>query len=179
MKKKGLSLTVECRRFLSALLALTFAIGISAQQITVNGTVTDPNNEPLIGASVLQKGSTKGTTTDFDGKFTLDVPKGATIVVSYVGYLTKEVAAKPNLTIVLDENQQVLEDVVVIGYGSVKRKDVTTAISSVSTKDIDRRPIVSAGEAIQGRAAGVSVVSPSETRRETSRSSSRYRRSRR
>lgn len=161
MKKKGLSLTVECRRFLSALLALTFAIGISAQQITVNGTVTDPNNEPLIGASVLQKGSTKGTTTDFDGKFTLDVPKGATIVVSYVGYLTKEVAAKPNLTIVLDENQQVLEDVVVIGYGSVKRKDVTTAISSVSTKDIDRRPIVSAGEAIQGRAAGVSVVSPS------------------
>lgn len=161
MKKKGLSLSVKCRRFLAALLALTFAIGISAQKITVNGIVTDPANEPLIGASVLQKGSTKGTTTDFDGKFTLEVPSGATIVVSYVGYLTKEVAAKPNLTIVLDENQQVLDDVVVIGYGSVKRKDVTTAISSVSTKDIDRRPIVSAGEAIQGRAAGVSVVSPS------------------
>lgn len=161
MKKKGLSLSVKCRRFLAALLALTFAISISAQKITVNGIVTDPANEPLIGASVLQKGSTKGTTTDFDGKFTLEVPSGATIVVSYVGYLTKEVAAKPNLTIVLDENQQVLDDVVVIGYGSVKRKDVTTAISSVSTKDIDRRPIVSAGEAIQGRAAGVSVVSPS------------------
>lgn len=161
MKKKGLSLSVKCRRFLAALLALTFAISISAQKITVNGIVTDPVNEPLIGASVLQKGSTKGTTTDFDGKFTLEVPSGATIVVSYVGYLTKEVAAKPNLTIVLDENQQVLDDVVVIGYGSVKRKDVTTAISSVSTKDIDRRPIVSAGEAIQGRAAGVSVVSPS------------------
>ena len=161
MKKKGLSLSVKCRRFLAALLALTFAIGISAQKITVNGIVTDPANEPLIGASVLQKGSTKGTTTDFDGKFTLEVPSGATIVVSYVGYLTKEVAAKPNLTIVLDENQQVLDDVVVIGYGSVKRKDVTTAISSVSTKDIDRRPIVSAGEAIQGRAAAVSVVSPS------------------
>lgn len=161
MKKKGLSLSVKCRRFLAALLALTFAIGISAQKITVNGIVTDPANEPLIGASVLQKGSTKGTTTDFDGKFTLEVPSGATIVVSYVGYLTKEVAAKPNLTIVLDENRQVLDDVVVIGYGSVKRKDVTTAISSVSTKDIDRRPIVSAGEAIQGRAAGVSVVSPS------------------
>lgn len=161
MKKKGLSLSVKCRRFLAALLALTFAIGISAQKITVNGIVTDPANEPLIGASVLQKGSTKGTTTDFDGKFTLEVPSGATIVVSYVGYLTKEVAAKPNLTIVLDENRQVLDDVVVIGYGSVKRRDVTTAISSVSTKDIDRRPIVSAGEAIQGRAAGVSVVSPS------------------
>ena len=161
MKQKGFSLCVECRRLLTALLALTFAIGISAQTITVKGIVTDPGNEPLIGASVLQKGSTKGTTTDYDGNFTLEVPRGATIVVSYVGYLTKEVAARPNLTIVLDENRQVLDDVVVIGYGSVKRKDVTTAISSVSTKDIDRRPIVSAGEAIQGRAAGVSVVSPS------------------
>lgn len=161
MKQKVISHLSKCPRLLAALMALTFAIGMYAQTISVSGTVLDPNNEPLIGASVLQKGSTKGTTTDFDGKFTLEVPQGATLVISYVGYLTKEVVAKPTMEIVLDENQQVLEDVVVIGYGSVKRKDVTTAISSVSTKDIDRRPIVSAGEAIQGRAAGVSVVSPS------------------
>ena len=83
-------------------MALTFAIGMYAQTISVSGTVLDPNNEPLIGASVLQKGSTKGTTTDFDGKFTLEVPQGATLVISYVGYLTKEVVAKPTMEIVLD-----------------------------------------------------------------------------
>lgn len=162
MRQKGFSLSsFLCKRILFTLMAITFSIGVFAQQITVDGTVLDENNEPLIGASVIQKGTSKGTTTDYDGHFKLEVNKGAKIVVSYVGYLTKEVAAQPKLEIVLSENQQVLDDVVVIGYGSVKRKDVTTAISSVTTEDIDQRPIISAGQAIQGRAAGVTVVSPS------------------
>lgn len=150
------------RGVLFALLALTFSLSAYAQQITVHGVVTDPSGEPLIGASVAEEAKpANGTATDIDGNFTLNVPQGAKLKFSYVGYTSKSVAAQPTMNVVLSEDEQLLEEVVVIGYGSVKRKDVTTAISSVSTADIDRRPIISAGQAIQGRAAGVQVVSAS------------------
>lgn len=136
----------------------------SQQTIQVSGRVTDAQTkETLIGVFVSVKGSTGGTSTNVDGKFTLSVPQNSILKISYIGYETQEVTATTNLEIALSPTLNVLEDVVVIGYGSVKRKDVTTAISSVSTKDLDQRPIVNVAQAIQGKAAGVAVMQPSGT----------------
>lgn len=149
-----------CMLLLVALVAIPT---YSQENMHVKGTITDAKTgETLIGVSVVPKGSTgSGTVTDVDGTFSLSVAQGTALVVSYIGYQTVEVAANKNtIDIQLKESAELLEEVVVIGYGSVKRKDVTTAISTVSTKDLDKRPIVSAGQAIQGKAAGVSVIQP-------------------
>lgn len=132
-----------------------------AAEITAKGTVTDQSQEPLIGVSVTVKGNPGiGTTTDYDGNFTIKVSEGASLIVSYIGYVTKEVIAAPNMNIVLNEDNLNLEEVVVIGYGTVKRKDLTTAVSTVDEKALANRPIISAAQAIQGKAAGVSVQQP-------------------
>ena len=128
--------------------------------MTVKGVVKDTTGESAIGASIQVKGGTAGCITDLDGNFTLTVDKGATLVFSYIGYKSQELKAAPNMEVVLAEDSELLEEVVVIGYGSVKRRDVTTAVSTVSTKDMEQRPIVSAAQALQGKAAGVSVTSP-------------------
>ncbi|MCC8071714.1 MAG: TonB-dependent receptor [Bacteroidales bacterium] len=127
--------------------------------ITVKGNVSDATGEPLIGASVIVKGTPTGVATDFDGNFELTCAEGATLVISSIGYETQSVKAAPEVKVVMQENN-VLDEVIVIGYGTVKRGDVTTAVSSVSSKDIANRPIISAGQAIQGKAAGVNVMSP-------------------
>lgn len=145
--------------FLLLILLLSFST-VSAQNISVKGVVVDNSNEPMIGVSILEKGTSNGTVTDFDGNFSLNVKSGSHLIVSYVGFKSQEVKAAPRLSIVLEEDSEVLNEVVVIGYGSVKRKDVTTAISSVSTKDLEKRPIISAVQAMQGKAAGVSVMQP-------------------
>lgn len=131
-----------------------------AQGQTASGVIKDGSGEPVIGANILEKGTSNGAASDLDGKFSLAVQPNATLVISYVGYETIEVKAGTNLAITLKENVDVLQEVVVIGYGTVSRKDVTTAVSSVSTKDLDQRPIVSADQALQGKAAGVSVIKP-------------------
>ncbi|MDD4514759.1 TonB-dependent receptor [Massilibacteroides sp.] len=151
--------------FLLCVLLTFFASNTYAQTETqINGTITDAkSNEPLIGVSIVQKGTTNGTVTDYDGNFTLSVPTGTTLHISYVGYEPQEIGvtgSQKSWSIQLKESQVALEEVVVIGYGAVKRKDVTTAIATVSTKDLDQRPIISAAQAIQGKAAGVSVVQP-------------------
>lgn len=161
MKQSKWSFRFMSRRVFIAFGAILFSLCAFAQQITVSGQVSDSQKEPLIGVSVQEKGTTNGTITDINGHFTLKVAENATLVFSYVGYKTQEKKALPQMKVMLQEDTEILNEVVVIGYGSVKRKDVTTAISSVSTKDIDQRPIISAGQAIQGRAAGVSVISPS------------------
>ena len=145
---------------LAAMLILGSALQARGADIRVNGTVVGPDAEPLIGASVQVKDMKVAAVTDIDGNFTFTCPQGAPIVVSYVGYKTTTVKAAPNLEITLEENGEQLNEVVVIGYGQVKRKDVTTAISSVSSKDFENRPIISAAQAIQGKAAGVAVSSP-------------------
>ncbi len=129
-------------------------------QSTVSGVVEDASGEPLIGATVLVKGTQTATSTNIDGEFSLQASPGATLVVSYIGYKTVEAPAKSGMKVTLEEDNNILDEVVVIGYGSVKRKDVTTAISTISSKDLENRPIVSAAQALQGKAAGVSVVSP-------------------
>ncbi len=126
------------------------------------GTVTDDKGMPLPGVSVVIKGTTKGVATDFDGNFSLNnVPKGAVLEFSSVGYKTLDVKASgTSLKIKLSEATQDLDEVVVVGYGTQKKGDVTTAITSVKTKDLDQRPVTSAAQAIQGRAAGIQVVQP-------------------
>ncbi len=145
------------------ILLLLFLIGTAGAlaQTTIIGTVEDSTGEPVIGASVLVKGTNTGASTDLDGVFKIDIPDNdATLLISYVGCKTIEVPAKNGMKVVLEEDSNILDEVVVIGYGSVRRGDVTTAISSVSQKDLENRPIVSAAQAIQGKAAGVSVISP-------------------
>lgn len=150
------------RSTLIILMGLFVSLSAFAQKITVTGQVKDPSNEDVIGASVVEKGTTNGTMTDLDGKFSLTVSPKATLTITYIGYKSQEIAVKGSTTlnIVLQENAELLEEVVVIGYGSVKRKDVTTSVASVSTKDLDERPIISAAAAIQGKAAGVNVIQP-------------------
>lgn len=134
------------------------------QNRSIKGVVIDPKGIPVIGANVLVKGTTVGTITDVDGRFTLDnVPASATLVVSYIGFHTLEVSAKQAspLKIVLKENQQALDEVIVVGYGVMKRSDVTGAISSVSEEILAKQPVSNISTALQGLATGVSVTSNS------------------
>ena len=163
MKKNRRKILSGSRKIFFAILAMFLSLSASAQQITASGQILDAQKEPLIGVSVQEKGTSNGAITDLDGNFTLNVKQNAILIFSYVGYKSQEVKAAHQMKITLQEDNEVLDEVVVIGYGSVKRKDVTTAISSVSTKDLDMRPIVSAGQAIQGKAAGVSVIQPNGT----------------
>jgi TonB-linked SusC/RagA family outer membrane protein len=135
---------------------LCYAVG----QTQIKGKVSDTSGEPVIGANVIVKGTANGVMTDSDGNFSFSVPENTIIQVSCIGYEPQELPAQPEMTVTLKDENTLLNEVVVIGYGSVKRKDVTTAVSTVSTKDIDERPIVSAAQAIQGKAAGVSVIQP-------------------
>lgn len=148
------------RTFLLSLLAV-ISLSVSAQNVTVKGTVTDKTGETVIGASVVQKGNTSnGTITDIDGNFSLSVPSNATLIISYVGMTTQEVAVKGQRTInvVLADDAQALEEVVVIGYGTVKRKDLTGSVATVSSDVLAAVPVASATEALTGKMAGVQIT---------------------
>ena len=148
------------------LLSLCTAMVVAQQGITVSGTVTDDFDDPLPGVNVRVKGTPIGMITDANGRFQLNVPNAETILVfSYVGFVTVEIPlnGRNTLNVTMTEDYAQLEEVVVIGYGTVAKKDVTTAVSIVSTKDLDERPMVSAAQAIQGKAAGVNVYQPSGT----------------
>lgn len=157
----GRCASIGQRLFFFALLTV-ISIGMYAQGKTVSGTVVDKTGETVIGASVVVKGTTNGTITDFDGKFTLsNVPNDGTIEISFVGYKTQtiSVAGKTNLQVVLEEDTEVLDEVVVVGYGVQKKSDVTGAMASVGSKEIESRPVTNAMQALQGRAAGVDITS--------------------
>ena len=136
---------------------LLLSVSAFSQKVSISGEVIDKQNEPIIGATVKEHGTTNGVVTDVDGKFSIQVGKNAVFDISYVGYKTKSVRATQGMKIVLEDETNLLEEVVAIGYGSVKRKDVTTAVSSVSTEDLDTRPIVSAAQGMQGKAAGLQI----------------------
>jgi len=134
---------------------------VMAQAMAVTGQVTDQNGEPIIGANVVVKGTTNGTITDFDGNYSIDAPENATLVFSYLGMATQEHPVTGNtLSVVLKEDNQVLEEVVVTGYGTTKKRDLVTSVSSVSADQLKDVPVASAAEAMQGKMAGVSVVTP-------------------
>lgn len=153
----------KTRYWLATLLALAFTCTAYAQNIAVHGTVIDDTGEPLIGATVLQKGTTNGVATDIDGNYDITVPAKATLIFSYVGYDNKEVKVNGQKTInvTLSSNSTMLDEVVAIGYGTVKKKDLTGAVSSVSGSELAKVPATSAAAALQGKAAGLNIVSQS------------------
>ena len=161
-KEKAYFASMLKRRLLSVLLAFTATLCAFAQNKTITGVVVDANGESIIGASVLVKGTTNGIITDIDGKFTLnDVPEAGVIQISYIGYKTQEVSAKnkTSLKVVLTEDTEMLDEVVVVGYGVQKKSDVTGAMIRVSSEELNSRPVANAFEAMQGKAAGVDIVS--------------------
>jgi TonB-dependent starch-binding outer membrane protein SusC len=136
-------------------------ISNAMQEIQVNGRVTDQQSNPIPGANILIKGTTLGTSTDADGRFSINVPDAnAVLVVSFIGYMSKEieVGAQTEISVVLEADIKQLSEVVVVGYGTQKKASVTGAISSVSAKDINAQPVVNVSQALQGRVAGVTVV---------------------
>lgn len=150
------------RQVLFVLFAFAATLCAFAQNKTITGLVVDGNGESIIGASVLVKGTTNGIITDIDGKFTLnDVPEAGVIQISYIGYKTQEISAKnkANLKVVLVEDNEMLDEVVVVGYGVQKKSDVTGAMIRVGSEELNSRPVANAFEAMQGKAAGVDIVS--------------------
>ena len=141
------------------LICLPFSL-VQAQTVKVNGRVTDDLNEPMIGVSIVEKGTANGCITDIDGNYTLNVKQGATLVYSYIGYVALERKAVAGvMNIILKEDAQALDEVVVVGYGVQKKSSVTGAISQVKSEDIQNRSITRAEEALQGKTAGVQLVS--------------------
>ena len=142
-------------------LVAVISLSVSAQNVTVTGTVTDKTGETVIGASVVQKGNTSnGTITDIDGNFSLSVPANATLVFSYVGMTPQEIAlkGKTKINVVMEDDAQALEEVVVIGYGTAKKKDLTGAVSTVKGSDLAKVPVTNAAEALTGKLAGVQIT---------------------
>ena len=150
------------RKFLFLLLALVASMTAFAQKTNYSGVVVDGQGEPIIGASVVQKGTSQGSVTDVDGRFNVSVDAGSTLVISYIGYQTQEVAARQNMRIVLAEDEAIsLNDVVVVGYGVQKKSVVTAAIAKVSAQDLEGKTPVRMDNALKGLAAGVQVTSAS------------------
>ena len=147
-------------RMMVCLIGMLLPMCIFAQQITVQGVVKDQTGETVIGASVMEKGTTNGTITGIDGDFSLNMSSNGTLVVSFVGYKTQEVQVKgqKQLQVVLSEDAEMLDEVVVIGYGTMKKSDLTGAVSSIGNKDIKDSPVSNLGQAIQGKISGVQIV---------------------
>ncbi|WP_299552449.1 TonB-dependent receptor [Seonamhaeicola sp.] len=146
------------------MLAVLLLAGVSvgfAQNINISGVVSDESGQPLTGANILVKGTTSGAQTDFDGNYSLSAASDATLVVSYLGFVTQEVAVngRTSINITLAEDASQLDEIVIVGYGTQKKSDLTGAVASVSAKDIENFTFTSASQALQGRMAGVSVQS--------------------
>ena len=146
------------------LLILLFAFmtpfGALAQTIQLTGLVTDAANEPIIGASVVEKGTTNGVITDFDGNFALSVSPKATIIISYVGYATQEVPVngKTNIRVTLKEDTEMLDEVVVVGYGTQKKANLSGAVAAVDGKVLQDRPITNIGQGLQGVVPNLNIT---------------------
>ena len=147
-------------RLVLSLLTLLMPLGLLAQDIKVQGVVKDETGETVIGASVMQKGTTNGAVTDIAGNFSLTVPSKATLVVSYIGFTTQEIAVggRTQLEITLKEDDQTLNEVVVVGYGTMDKKELTSAISHVGEKDFLTVSSLDPSMMIQGKVAGVSIT---------------------
>lgn len=151
--------SLRLKALLTLLVGLFLSIGAFAQQIAVKGHVKDTTGEPVIGANVLVKGTTNGTITDFDGNFMLNVPKDAILSVSFVGYKSAEVKAASTVMVTLEDESQVLDAVVVIGYGSVKKNDMTGSVTAIKPDKLNKGLITNAQDMMTGKIAGVSVIS--------------------
>ena len=155
MKKLHSTLSI-----LATVCLMLASLAASAQNARLTGVVFDENGEPLIGAAVLVKGTTTGTTTGVDGSFTLDYPQGATLTVSYIGYVDQDVVPgnRARVEITLEPDSKLLDEVVVIGYGTVKRKDLTGSVASVRGEDLEAKKTTTLSTALQGAMSGVMVT---------------------
>lgn len=140
--------------------ALLFASAATAQAQTISGTVKDATGEPVIGATIMEQGTQNGTVTDFDGNFTIKLQKAGNLNVSYIGMKSQTVktAGKLSFNITMEDDATTLNDVVVIGYGSVRKKDLTGSVSTVGSKALEAVPVANATEALQGKMAGVQIT---------------------
>ena len=153
---------MNTRKISLLLLLILSAFSLHAQIITVKGIVKDSAGQAIIGAAVVEKSApSNGAITDLDGNFELQVPQGAILNVSSLGYLSKDIAAQKTMTIILEEDTQVLEEVVVVGYGVQRKSDLTGAISSVKAEDIQGRSISHVEQALQGKTPGVTLITTS------------------
>lgn len=148
------------KSILTAVVLLLMALSVQAQNITVHGTVVSAtDDEPLIGASVIPAGNAaSGVATDFDGNFTISVPEGTELTITYVGFKSKTVTAAPQLSVVLEEDAELLDEVVVVGYSSEKKSDLTGSVSVVKMKDVSDTPTGNVIQALQGRVAGMNIT---------------------
>ncbi|MDO5664602.1 MAG: TonB-dependent receptor [Bacteroidia bacterium] len=149
------------RKLIMFLTLFFMGIGIVVAQTQVRGTVVDEQGEPAIGASILIKGTSQGTVTDANGNFNLAAPAGGTLVISYVGYITQEVQVSPNVKATLVPDAELLDEIVVVGYGTQRKKDVTSSISQIKGDDLSSKASPSFMQQMAGRASGVQVISPS------------------
>lgn len=145
---------------LFTLLCLCLSLQVMAQQKLIKGTVVDSKEEVVIGASVLEKGTSNGTITNIEGQFEIKASPNTVLVISYIGYKTKEVSVgnRTSLSIILEDDTEVLEEVVVVGYGTQKKSSLTGAVASVSAKEIAKQVTSNVASALQGRTPGVEVL---------------------
>lgn len=161
-----LKVQLTCKRFsaqmiIFALLLLNSTLAFA--QSKVSGIVTDTAGEPLIGVNVVEKGTTNGVITDYDGKFTLNVPQGKTLIFSYVGYITKEVKITgPSMKVILADDNKTLDEVVVVGYGSMTRKDVTSSITTVKADKLNVGVYSDPAQLLQGKVPGLTITQSSD-----------------
>ena len=146
---------------LLSVMALLPAAALAQGMVTATGTVTDANGDPLIGCTVQLKGSSVGTVTDLDGRFKMQVSEGKTLTFSYIGYKTKELKAQKTMKVTLDDDTHVLNEVVAVGYGTMKRSDITGSVVSVKAEDMEQTSAATMDQMLQGRAAGLTMTSNS------------------
>ena len=145
-----------------AVLLIFACVNLSAQErVTASGTVIDENKIPMIGVSVIEKGTHNGTMTDIDGNWSMEVTEGAVLEFSYIGYTSVELPAAAGMNLQMEVDTRILEEVVVVGYGVQKKSSLTGSVSQVKAEDMEARTITSAGQALQGKTSGVQVLSGS------------------
>ena len=150
--------TTKCLKRLSVLTIFLLMSTLTFAQQKASGVVKDAQGEPLIGVSVIEDGTSNGVVTDFDGKYSLSVKEGAKIKLSYIGYISQVIDASENANIVLEEENTTLNEVVVVGYGTMRRKDVTSSITTVQSKDLNKGVYADPASMLQGKVAGLVVT---------------------
>ena len=154
MKQVNLRIT---QLILPVLFGLFLSLGAYAQEISVKGNVKDASGEPIIGANVMIEGTTVGTITDLDGNFNLNAPQGSTLSISFVGYTTMDVKAAPVVNVIMQEDSQVIDDVVVIGYATGSQRTISGAVQKVGREEMNSGVVVDPLGALKGKVAGVNI----------------------
>ena len=154
---KDLKTNATFKVLLMFIVGLFLSVNTFAQQIVVKGIVKDTTGEPIIGANVIVKGTTNGTITDFDGNFLLNANKGDIIIISFIGYRSQEAQAAASMNIILKDDTELLDEVVVIGYGSVKKDDLSGSVVAIKAEEMNKGAVTSPQELIMGKVPGLSV----------------------